>query len=92
MGVQRAHSEVRSGIMNLAEGETKGRTSTKLLFFPVGALKLAQKQIHLEVLLLRLCYAAWRASMKNQEISKKSFMCGFSSSDIILAVTCHVFK
>lgn len=30
--------------------------------------------------------------MKNQAISKKSFMCGFSSSDIILAANCHMFK
>lgn len=29
--------------------------------------------------------------MKNQEISKKSFMCGFTFLDIILAVSCHVF-
>lgn len=29
--------------MNLAEGETKGITSAKLLFFPVGALELQDK-------------------------------------------------
>lgn len=35
-----AYSELLGSIMNLAEGETKGITSTKLLFFPVGALEL----------------------------------------------------
>lgn len=28
--------------------------------------------------------------MKNQEVSKKSFMCGFTSSDTLLAVNCHM--
>lgn len=75
-----------------SRGWNKGHNFYKVVIFPsrcTGAL--GQKQIHLEILLLRLCYAAWRVSMKSQEISKKSFMCGFTSLDIILAVNCHVF-
>lgn len=67
--------------MNVAEGETKGITSTTLFFFPSRCTAaLGQKQIHLEILLLGLCWAAWSLSMKNQpdieEITQVCFYLG----------------